>query len=52
MKDNNKDISIALLVVIIILLFLISSFVGDIRRLHKNGVLIYRRHVTSTQISK
>ena len=42
--DHNRDILIALAVIIIILVFLITSFVHDIRRLHRNGILIYRTH--------
>jgi hypothetical protein len=37
---RNKYISIALVVLIIILFLLISSITQDIRRLHRNGVLM------------
>jgi hypothetical protein len=42
--DHNKDILIALAIIIIILVLFISSFIHDIRRLHRNGLLIYSRH--------
>jgi hypothetical protein len=49
MKHNHdKDILIALIIIIFVLVFLTFSFVRDIRRLHRNGVLIYGKH--STQI--
>ena len=47
--NNNKDILIALAVVVIMLVFLITSFARDIHRLHENGVLIYRTHSAQTK---
>jgi len=37
---KNKYISITLIIVIVILLFLLSSFWGDIRNLYTNGVFV------------
>jgi len=37
---KNKYISIALIIVIVILLFLLSSFLGDIHNLYTNGVFV------------
>ncbi len=44
--DSNKEILIALIIIIIILVLFISSFVRDVRRLHRNGLLIYTHHPT------
>jgi hypothetical protein len=51
MKHNNrdKDILIALTIIILVLVLLISSFVHDIRRLHRNGLLIYTYHTKQTR---
>ena len=38
---KNKYILITLVVLAIILFLLVSSFVGDVRRLRDNGVLVY-----------